>query len=403
MSEISYYEIKSILPSEGKGLTLRASVCGNPPEEGRFTLFPGGESLRMKSARSDGAGRVLEVKGISRSMMKSEGILVSEDQPATEGRKALILWIKKPRATESMTLCLRDNPGLKSPARVSAAEGSGAVILSSRLPFVQIPGQIYTVSNGSQDGEFLLLMADPWSADELKKMKARLAKNKNFPGEEAVYSMNLRIRGAVALPPSLVTSDFDGALRFGSWAVMDRIYGKALSLMEKRSRSEEGLAIDDLPALTGLPLTLCREIAETLVNEGKLLRRKGYLINSCEDHRDFLSPMSRMWLEKLEAAGEEGLPIKESFPLGDRLQALERRGLLRAFESFVINEESYKRQSRRILEALPGDRDFEMTDIKGFDNLSRSRLLAFLQAMEDDGDIIKAEGHLRRVAPGDAG
>lgn len=400
MSEISYYEIKSILPAEGKGVSLQASVHGNPPEEGRFHLFPGAETLRLKSSGTDGASRVLGVKGISRSALRDGELLVSEEQPASEGRKALILWIKKPRSTGSMTLCLRDTPGIKSPARVSAGEGSGAVILSSRLPFLQIPGQIYTVSNGTQEGEFLLLMAEPWSSEEQKKMKARLAKNKNFPGEEAVYSMNLRVRGAAALPPALMDAEFDGAVKLGNWAVMDRIYDRALSLIEKRSRSEEGLFIDDLPSLVHLPSGLCRRIAESLVEEGKVLRRKGYLINSCEDHRDFLSPMSRMWLEGLEAAGEEGLPVKESFPLGDRLQAMERRGLLRAFESFIIDEASYRRQSRRILEALPKDRDFEMTDIKGFDNLSRSRLLAFLQAMENDGEILKSEGHLRRVAPG---
>lgn len=179
---------------------------------------------------------------------------------------------------------------------------------------------------------------------------------------------------------------------------MSRTYDKVLSSLDKRTRSEEGLTEEQLSELLNLPLPLCREISAKRIEEGLLIRRKGFLLNNCDDHKAFLSPMSRMWLEELEGAGSKGLPIKETFHLGSRLHAMERRGLLRVFEGFVIDEESYKSQTKRLMDILPRDKDFEMTDIKGFEDLSRSRLITFLDTMEKDGLIVASEGHKRRVA-----
>ncbi|MBF9016840.1 MULTISPECIES: hypothetical protein [unclassified Oceanispirochaeta] len=399
MSQISHYTVQSAPRAEGKGLSLTAQIFGAPPTEGRFLLFPGGHSFRLKNVRSSTEEKdvILELKGISRNRVREGDILIPEGLAAGEGRKALVLWKQKIRDASSLSLQLRDTPDLQSPDSVSISEGDNVVLLSSRLSFIQIPGQIYEVSKGSQKGEFLLLMAEPWSPDELKKMKARLAKNKNFPGEEAVFSMNLRVRGAMPLPPSLQKSEFEGSVKVGGWVLMSRTYDKVLSVLDKRTRSEEGLTEEQLSELLNLPLSLCREISGKRIEEGLIIRKKGFLLNKCEDHRDFLSPMSRMWLEGLVAAGSEGLPIKETFHLGSRLHAMERRGLLRVFEGFVIDEESYKSQTGRLMEILPRDKDFEMTDIKGFENLSRSRLIAFLDTMENDGLIKTSEGHTRRV------
>jgi hypothetical protein len=400
LSQISHYIVRSAPIPEGKGLSLRAQVCGAPPTEGRFLLFPGGHSLRLKNVRNSTEGKavILELKGVSRNRLRTGDVLIPEGMAAGEGRKALVLWKNKISDATSLSLQLRDTPDLKSPDSVSLSEGDNVVLLSSRLSFIQIPGQIYEVSKGTQRGEFLLLMAEPWSPDELKKMKARLTKNKNFPGEEAVFSMNLRVRGAMPLPPSLQKAEFDGSVKVGSWVLMSRIYDKVLSSLDKRTRSEEGLTEEQLSELLNLPLPLCREISAKRIEEGLIIRRKGFLLNNCDDHKAFLSPMSRMWLEGLEAAGSQGLPIKETFHLGNRLQAMERRGLLRVFEGFVIDEESYKSQTKRMMDILPRDKDFEMTDIKGFEDLSRSRLITFLDTMEKDGLIVTSEGHKRRVA-----
>jgi hypothetical protein len=399
LSQISHYTVLSPPQTEGKGVSLQASVIGNPPESGRFLLFPGKQTVRLKQVHSIPGGKdvILELKGLSRSRLNRGDQLISEDTGASEGRKALVIWKKKITAGDSLSLHLRDTPGLKSRDSVSCSEGSKTVILSSRIPFLQIPGQIYTLSQGSQSGECLLLMAEPWTTEELKNMKARMNKISNFPGEDAVYSMNLRVRGAIVLPPHLMEKKFEGSVKLGGWVLMSRVYDKALATVEKRCRAEEGIAEDELPDLLGLPLRLCREICDLLIREDKIIRIRGTLFNQCDDHRAFLSPMSRMWLENLQAAGAEGIPLKETFKLGRRLDAMEKRGLIRVFETFAVEQQAFQSLVDSFLTLLPRGTSFELSDLKGLLDLSRSRLLLVLSVLEEDGKVLTTEDHKRTV------
>jgi len=397
---VNHYTILTPPLQEGKGVSLKASVTGTPPVSGRFFLFPGAQSVRLKQSRPSDEGDgvvILELKGLSRSRLHRGDVLISEDTGAVEGRKALVLWKKKISGADSLSLTLRDNPDLKSPDSVSCREGGKAVILSSRIPFLQIPGQIYTLRSGSREGECLLLMAEPWTNEELGKMKSRMEKFTNFPGEEAVFSMNLRIRGAVLIPEHLQNRIFDGSVRLGNWLVMSRVYNRAVSTLEKRSRAEIGISEDELSALLSLPVRLCRELCDLLIREEKIVRKKGTLFNRCDDHREFLSPMSRQWLEELTAAGVDGLPLKETFKLGKRLDAMERRGLIRVFETHVVEEHVFNELASSLYEKLPKDRSFDLSDLKGVLNLSRSRLLLLLSVLEEEGKLSSTEDHRRRV------
>jgi len=397
---LSHYTILTPPLQEGKGVSLKASVSGTPPGSGRFLLFPGAQAVRLKQTRPAGDREgdvILELKGLSRSRLRRGDVLIAEDTGAVEGRKALVLWKKKISSGDSFSLCLRDTPDLKSPDSVSCREGDKAVILSSRVPFLQIPGQIYTLRAGSREGECLLLMAEPWTTEELGKMKSRMDKITNFPGEEAVFSMNLRVRGAVMVPDHLQDAAFDGSVRLGNWVIMSRIYDKAVSTVVKRARAEMGVSEDELSSLLTLPLRLCRDICDLLIKEEKIIRRKGTLFNHCDDHRDFLSPMSRQWLEQLTEAGSEGLPLKETIKLGKRVDAMERRGLIRVFETHVVEEQAFTSLLDSLYKELPRDRSFEMTDLKGVLNLSRSRLLLLLSVLEEEGKISSTEDHKRRV------
>jgi hypothetical protein len=216
---------------------------------------------------------ILELKGLSRAKLNRGNVLIPEETGATEGRKALVLWKKKISSVDSMSLKLRDTANLISPDSVNCREGDKAVILSSRVPFLQIPGQIYTLEGNGKTGECLLLMSEPWTMDELKKMKARINKISNFPGEEAVISMNLRVRGAVALPPHLLDKEFDGSVKLAGWVLMSRVYDKAVATVDKRCRAEEGLSEEDLPGLLNLPVRLCREVCDLLIAQVKIIRK----------------------------------------------------------------------------------------------------------------------------------
>ena len=423
MSVIPYYTITSAPRNEGKSLTLRASCCGTPPEQGRFLLFPGAHPLRVKSMRRDkdlspgstespssesftsesglpdsikSASVTLEIKGISRSALIRGAHLIPEELSAGEGQRALFLWKKQPPGQGSVTFGLRDDAGLIPGGKGDIKGLDKLFTLISRRPFLQIPGRLYTMERGGKQGEAILLMAEPWTPEEQKKMQARMKKINNFPGEEAVFSMNLRIRGAVRLPSSLEKKEFEGALRCGSWALMSRVHDRAVSVLEKRSRAEEGMAEDKLPELTGLPSGLCGELCRSLIDDGKMMRREGRLYNLSDNPGEFLSPMSRAWIAKLGEAGFEGFSLKEVFLPESKLSALKHRGLIRVFEGFVVEEQSFRRRAEELYKELPRDSEFALADVKGIQGLSRSRLLILLEALEEEGKVSR-EDDVRRV------
>ena len=416
MSVIPFYTITSHPVIEGKSISLKAVCSGNPPEQGRFLLFPGALPLRLKSmsrensapgngSSAEGRGLpesikreavTLELRGISRSALTKGSYLIPDELVPLEGQRALFLWKKQLPGQGSVAFGLRDGKGLFLNGKADVKGQDKLFTLISRRPFLQIPGRLYTMERGGGYGEAVLLMAEPWSPEEQKKMQARMKKISNFPGEEAVFSMNLRVRGAVRLPSSLGDREFEGALRCGSWALMSRIYDRALSIIEKRSRAEEGVAEDDLSGLTGLPSDLCRELCRSLISEGRLLRREGQLYNNSDNPSDFLSPMSRAWLASLGEAGFEGFSMKDVNLPETRLRALVNRGLIRVFEGFTVEEQCFLRRADRLFEELPRDREFSLSDVKGIQDLSRSRLLILLEALEEDGRISR-EGDLRRI------
>ncbi len=415
MSVIPYYTITSEARSEGKSLTLRASCSGTPPEQGRFLLFPGAHPLRLKSLRRSPAGIpvpdspslpesiksdsvTLEVKGISRAALVRGAHLIAEESAACEGQRALFLWKKQPPGQGTVSFTLRDGSALIPEGKGDVKGNEKLFTLISRRPFLQIPGSLYTMERGGRQGEAVLLMAEPWSSEEQKKMLARMRKISNFPGEEAVFSMNLRVRGAVRLPSSLDGKDFEGALRCGPWALMSRIHDRALTLIEKRSRSEEGIAEEELPGVLSLPSGLCGELCRSLINADKLIRREGRLYNRSDAPEDFLSPMIRAWLEGLGDAGFEGISLKEVFLPESKLTALRHRGLIRVFEGFVVTEQALRRREEELFAELPREKDFTLSDIKGIQGLSRSRLLILLEALEEEGKL-RREGDVRRILP----
>jgi hypothetical protein len=413
LSLIPYYTITSLPRSEGKSITLRASLSGSPPEQGAFLLFPGALPVRLKSLRrddppKDGAsgaglpdsireeGATLEVRGIARAALARGARLVPEECAAAEGQRALFLWKKQPPGQGSVSFTIRDGNALITDGKGDVKGQDKLFTLISRRPFLQIPGRLYTMERGGRAGEAVLLMAEPWSPEEQKKLQSRMKKIANFPGEEAVFSMNLRVRGAVRLPSSLEDREFEGALRCGPWALMSRVHDRALSVIEKRSRAEEGIAEEELSGLTGLPSGLCAELCRALMNGEKLIRREGRIYNRSANPADFLSPMSRSWLLSLGEAGFEGFSLKEVFLSEEKLRALGHRGLIRVFEGFVVEEKAFLGRCEELLKELPRGTEFTLADIKGIQGLSRSRLLILLEALEAEGKLSR-EGENRRI------
>ncbi len=387
MFPLGYYSILSEPHSLRRGVELELAPVGRPPEEGGFFLFPGGEELELRR------GGQLRFKGGRGPSPLKGRYLFPRGRGVSQGKQAFILWKHRIDLEGAGRIGLRDLPEISSPSRLAFLKADRGGIIQSQEPFLQLPGQLYRVSCGKGEGEFLLLMAEGWTREELGKMKGRLRRISSFPGEKAAYSMNLRVRGRICLPREDYA--FEGARRLGHWYLMDKIYHKAVGTLRKRSSSEEGLAFGELPELLKLPEELCRVLIR---DQGEaLFQRGGYLYSQVEDHHTCLSPMSRCWLGELEERGTEGYFLKEIPLPGRRLEALAHRGLVRVVGAKVWAERAFQALATEFLEEVSEEGPFTLPDVLGFQGMGREQLLQFLGALEEDGLLIQDKGKRRVV------
>jgi hypothetical protein len=401
MIHVDSYRITAPAESAGshKYLAYKAEMNGTPPDTGLFTLFPSGKEVIIKKSSStdDPGSRLIEVKGAASSDIFAGSILIPAHFGFTEGKSALIVWKGVPPQGGRMILEIRDLPHYEG-CPVSFGKGGRVCRITAEKPFLQMPGRIYHVSGKGAQAECVLLMAEPFTQEQAKLITKRVHKFGNFPGPDSIYSMNLRVRGFLCLPEQLAGKEYEGALRKGNWLIMDRLCEKWQKLIQKRADSETGVKESDLRDLLEGPEALVRELISELIETRKISRHRGYLVNVSDSPEEFLSPMTRSFYDELVQSAEEGLNMKDALAKGrpDMPEILQRRGLARKLDQLLLAEESYVVLRDRILEMIPKDRPFDLSDFTGSGFLSRSRLLLFLDEMERDG-LIKSSGKNKRV------
>jgi len=399
--QIDSYSIIGPLESTGnrKYSTYKALKNGNPPEQGEFSLFPSGKSVQLKTVSpiEDTRFFMIEVKGVVASGIRKDALLLSASYGAVEGKKALVIWKGTPPDGRGLDLKLRDLPDYRIKSKISSSRSERVSQISGREPFLQLPGQIYHFSDSRDSFECVMLMADPFTPDQVKQMMKRVNKFGNFPGPESIYSMNLRVRGFAQLPDSLMDSEFEGAYRKGHWFIMSRMGDRMLTTIEKRSKSETGIRESELPALLDCPQALVQELVQEMVLQEKLFRKTGFLVNRTDKPEQFLSPMTRSFLEELRKHSTDGMSLKDVAAIrrDDLPDILQRRGLARKLETLLFSEEAYKELVGRVLEILPKVGTFDLSDLTGVSDLSRGRLLQMLDEMEKDG-LLRSTGDNRR-------
>ena len=166
------------------------------------------------------------------------------------GRKALVVWKGNPPDSRELSLAIRDLPEYDCRAKVVSSRAERVSKITASVPFLQVPGQIYRVSGENYSRECVLLMSEPFTDSQMKDMTRRVNKFGNFPGVSHIYSMNLRVRGYVQVPPGTTSEGFQGALALGHWFIMSRILEKWKSLIIKRASHESGLAETDLSSFS---------------------------------------------------------------------------------------------------------------------------------------------------------
>ena len=401
MINIDSYRIlePAVLPENSKYLSCKAEKNGTPPDSGSFTLFPSGKGVQLKktSPQDSSPFFLLELKGLSASDINKGAFLIPASYGAVEGKKALVVWKGTPPDSRGYDLKIRDLPSYDIKSRVSSNKKERVSQISGREPFLQLPGRIYCLELEGQRSECVLLMAEPFTPDQVKQMIKRVNKFGNFPGPDSIYSMNLRVRGYVRLPEGEKDLSFDGAFRKGSWYIMSRLCDKWTSTIEKRARSEAGIRESELSELLDCPVSLVQVLVDGLIEKKRVFRNRGYLINVSDSSEQFLSPMTKAFWKELKQAGSEGMGSRELAAVGrsDLPEILQRRGLARMLDTLLLSEEAYCSLVDRILPLLPKDRSFDLSDLTTVSDLSRSRLIQILDEMENDG-VIRPCGDNRR-------
>ncbi len=401
MTEIDYYKISgNPVRKDGEKYTaFPAEKVGNPPEKGEFSLFPSGKKILIKQvSTSDGStGVFIHLKGRGAIAARQGSLVIPRYYGAGEGRKALVAWKGNPPDARNMNLSLRDLSDYSYPGKVVSSRAERVSKITGTFPFLQIPGQLYRVSGENYTREFVLLMGEPFTDAQMKELSRRVNKFGNFPGPAHIYSMNLRVRGYVQVPPGVAAEGFQGALLLGDWFVMSRTLDKWNSLIVKRASHEAGLTETEIPDLLDIPEALREAVLGDLISRGIVYRKKGALLNCTDTPENYLAPMTKSYLNDLIGLSTEGLNLKENSPAGrpDLPDILVKRNLARKLESILYSVDAYRELVSRVIEILPADKTFDLGDLTGKTALSRSRLIALLDAMEADG-VLRSAGQNRR-------
>ena len=400
MIQIDYYKILGQGPRESRAkyLVFQAHATGNPPGEGDYSLFPSGKTVQVKKTEiSDDQSHLLSVKGSGTSAIAAGSILVPASCGGVEGKKALVVWKGDPPDNRKLSLSIRELPEYQFTGTVSCNKPSRVSRISSASRFLQIPGQIYVLSDGDYIKECVLLMAEPFTEEEAGKIIGRVNKFGNFPGPVSIYSMNLRVRGFVQVPVSSDRMDFEGALKVENWYLMSRVYDRLIGTIGKRARNEGGIKETDMTELLKVPSPLIRVLIRQLIEQDKVVRVAGYLLNRTDQPEENLSPMARSFLKDLRAGATQGILIKNASLIGrqDLPDILQRRGLARKLEGTLYSEEAYQELAAGLKDIMPRDRSFDLSDLTGKTGLSRSRLICLLDEMERDG-LLKPAGDNKR-------
>ena len=401
MTEIDYYKISgNPVRKDGEKYTaFPAVIAGNPPEKGEFSIFPSGKKVLIKQVRTNGgAGEFfIHMKGRGAMAARQGSLVIPRYYGASEGRKALVAWKGNPPDSRSLNLSMRDLADFSYTGKVASSRTDRVSKITGNFPFLQIPGQLYCVSGEDYSGEFVLLMGEPFTDSQMKDLSRRVNKYGNFPGPVHIYSMNLRVRGYVQVPPGIVPDGFQGALPLGDWFVMSRTLEKWKALIEKRACHEAGLAESELPGLLDIPEALREAVLGDLISKHIVYRIKGALLNCTDTPEQFLAPMTRSYLNDLKNLSTGGLNLREKSSPGrpDLPDILVKRNLAKKLENILYSAEAFEELVSQVKEILPSGQAFDLGDLTGKTSLSRSRLIALLDAMEEEG-ILRSVGQNRR-------
>lgn len=332
------------------GRTKLVQVEARGPEEVQapqgFWVIETGRNLEAHDGRREGDVYRFGAKGLPTAALKAGLELLPETWPLAQAPRALFV----PLGAGNQ----RFEPGrafLKGPllggrgrevtvARRSAGENGERFLVqitaSRALPC--LIGAPYTLTDArGQEVPLALLAHDPLRDRDLEELARKAFKYPGQPSVKALYSLNLRLRGWVELPPPLWNDEFEDAAGTGGVRVLSlarkNLSAKLLRLCQKPG----GIRRADLRASMDLPPRVLDALLAPLRDEGQVKIEEGWVLPG-KAPEAYLSPLAKNFIKKLEERGLRGLKLEltREGVERDTYEALSRMGAVRTFEGGVL-------------------------------------------------------------------
>lgn len=404
--------VDRVFSVNGIGTTVTGTLRGGPVVEGQvLTLFPGGQSVRVKSLQSyhqqlaqvEPYSRVaIGLKQVRKQDVSRGSCLVAQPEAVTTSRE----WIVQLRPEFSR---------MKKQSEVEVALGTSHtqarcfVFADDRLARLQLKEAIPAFW-----GQPLLIILHGGSriigAGKLVWMQA-LSKNQRQVLMDALTTsriddnpqdeLNLRLALVGYAPQNSAFSAPSGVHCFGPWWVNDASYRQILDKSNEILFSAiSAVSTEELASRTGYPKSLLQGIAAAECDAEHWKRIEGGVV-SCVARQDGSLPMEQQMLfDKINAAGEQGFDSAKEPQTGIQklLRVLVERDLIVPMEDKIFfTRIAYQNQLEKMLAGRSAGETFAIADARERTGLARKQLIPLLNRMERDG-WVKRVGDQRTVS-----
>ncbi|NNM67793.1 MAG: hypothetical protein HKM06_07275, partial [Spirochaetales bacterium] len=205
----------------------------------------------------------------------------------------------------------------------------------------------------------------------------------------ALYSVNLRVNGWVILPPTLRNEEFEDSEASGSVRIMQKALGHFSKKMRNACAQPGGLDRDAARERMALPQPVFEMLAQHLIQDGTLRKKDSWYL-PVGNPKEFLSPLAKSLLDRLETAGLSGIDIsiEKNEVLKKTLTDLVRMDLAVQTESpWVYANSAWAGIRRTLCGRGTLGKAWKIAEVKEELQCSRKPLLGILNLLESEGYV----------------
>lgn len=382
---------------------LQVVLEGPEPPPARLVHVESGKAILLKASRQEPGGFRVAAKGLLRPLFRAGDRLLDAAYPAQWRNEGLFVPQGAMNRGWDLDRATLLGPLVRTggvPVQVRTLDGGqGKRLLHLRCRGVLLlPGAFYWIEHGDRRLDLALLAFGPFREKDLGLLGRRAFRFPGLLSVRAIYSVNLRHRGFVLLPPELHAETFEEALGTGEVRIMRRTLDFWKTRLARRAKLPGGLSPTELEREAILPAPVVRYVAEALVAEGRLVEDGGRYRSTIDPQRR-LSPYARSVWKRLGQRALVGLHANAlTDPIQKRgMEELVQLGLaVDLGEGWYLSDSSLREVVDRLRAAPTGP--WDLHQLRDLLPASRSYLMALLQELVRRR-VLTQEGARWRLEP----